>query len=171
VIALRVAGGWEDNNATSEFEVGGRNGTLLNVVPGLSVGNLTQMFFVRGFAPGTQNGTRALSGSAEYRLPLAIAARGWGLLPVFLGKTSLTMFYDAGEAWCPLDHGAVPIACSPGDVSRYLLSAAGAELAVDAALQYDVPYRFRFGLAAPVTNRERYGASVVTPYVSFGLSF
>jgi hypothetical protein len=81
------------------------------------------------------------------------------------------MFYDAGEAWCPLDHGAVPIACSPGDVSRYLLSSVGAELAVDAALQYDVPYRFRFGLAAPVTNRERYAAGVVTPYVSFGLSF
>lgn len=171
VIALYVAGGWEDNNATSEFEAGGRNGTLLNVVPGLSVGNLTQMFFVRGFSPGTQFGTRALTGSLEYRLPLAIAARGWHLLPVFLGKTSLTMFYDAGEAWCPLDHGAVPIACSPGDVSRYLLSAVGTELAVDAALQYDVPYRFRFGLAAPVTNRDRYGASVVVPYVSFGLSF
>jgi hypothetical protein len=171
VIALYVAGGWEDNNATSEYEVGGRNGTLLNVVPGLSVGNLTQMFFVRGFAPGTQDGTRALSGSLEYRVPLAVAARGWHLLPVFLGKTSLTMFYDAGEAWCPLDHGAVPLACSPGDVSRYLLSSVGGEFTVDAALQYDVPYRFRFGLAAPVTNRERYGASVAVPYVSFGLSF
>jgi hypothetical protein len=171
VLALYVAGGWEDNNATSEYEVGGRNGTLLNVVPGLSVGNLTQMFFVRGFAPGTQDGTRALSGSVEYRLPLAVEARGWHLLPVFLGKTSLTVFYDAGEAWCPLDHGAVPLACSPGDVSRYLLSSVGGEFTVDAALQYDVPYRFRFGLAAPVTNRERYGASVVVPYVSFGLSF
>jgi hypothetical protein len=171
VIALYVAGGWEDNNATSEYQVGGRNGTLLNVVPGLSVGDLSRMFFVRGFSPETQEGTRALSGSVEYRLPLAIANRGWHLLPVFLGKTSLTMFYDAGEAWCPLDHGAVPLACSPGDVSRFLLSSAGAEFTVDAALQYDVPYRFRFGLAAPLTNRERYGASVVSPYVSFGLSF
>ncbi|HWZ57665.1 MAG TPA: hypothetical protein VNW46_01720, partial [Gemmatimonadaceae bacterium] len=171
VLAAYVAAGWEDNNATSEFQVGGRNGTLLNVVPGLSVGDLTRMFFVRGFAPNTQEGTRALTGSIEYRLPLAVAARGFHLLPVFLGKTSLTMFYDAGEAWCPLDHGAVPIACSPGDVSRFLLSSAGAEFTVDAALQYDVPYRFRFGLAAPVTNRQRYGAAVVDPYVSFGLSF
>jgi hypothetical protein len=171
VMALYLAGGWEDNNATSELQVGGRNGVLLNVVPGLSVGDVGRMFFVRGFAPGAQEGTRALSGSFEYRLPLAIAARGWHLLPVFLGKTSLTMFYDAGEAWCPLDRGAVPIACSPGDVSRFLLSSAGAELTVDAALQYDVPYRFRFGLAAPLTNGQRYGASVVDPYVSFGLSF
>ena len=85
-LACYVAGGWEDNNATSEYEVGGRNGTLLNVVPGLSVGNLTQMFFVRGFAPGTQDGTRALSGSVEYRLPLAVAASvTWALGSVACG--------------------------------------------------------------------------------------
>jgi hypothetical protein len=171
VIALHLAAGWADNNSTSEFQVGGRNGTLLNVVPGVAVGDETRVFFVRGYAPGTEEGLRALSGSLEYRLPLWIAARGWHLLPVFVGKTSLTVYGDAGEAWCPLEHGAVPIACSPGDAERFLLASAGAELNIDAALQYDVPYRFRLGLAAPMANRERYGAGVVDPYISFGLSF
>jgi hypothetical protein len=171
VIAARVAVGWADNNATSEFQVGGRNGAVFDVVPGLSLGTGSQVFFVRGYSPTSEEGTRAVTGSVEYRLPLWLAARGFHLLPIFLGKTSLTVYGDAGEAWCPLDHGAVPVACSPGDATRALLASAGAELNIDAAIQYDYPYRFRFGLATPLANRIAYGASVVVPYVSFGLSF
>ncbi|HTD62015.1 MAG TPA: hypothetical protein VK679_15285 [Gemmatimonadaceae bacterium] len=169
VIAARVAAGWEDANATGEFGTGGVSGLGIGVVPGLGFGDQPRVFYVRGYDPNSEEGTRAVVGSVEYRLPLFIPARGFHLFPVFLGRTSLTVFGDAGEAWCP---GApLPAACSPGDVQRHLMESVGGELNFDATLQYDIPYRFRVGLAAPVANRQRYGAPVVAPYFSLGLSF
>jgi hypothetical protein len=100
---------------------------------------------------------------------LFIPARGFHLFPVFLGRTSFTVFGDAGEAWCP--SAPLPAACSPGDVQRHLMESVGGELNFDATLQYDIQYRFRLGLAAPVANRQRYDAPVVAPYFSLGLSF
>jgi hypothetical protein len=169
VIAARVAAGWEDANATGEFGIGGISGLGLGVVPGLGFGDQPRVFYVRGYDPNSEEGTRAVVGSVEYRLPLFIPARGFHLFPVFLGRTSLTVFGDAGEAWCP--SSPLPAACSPGDVQRHLMESVGGELNFDATLQYDIPYRFRVGLAAPIANRQRYGAPVVAPYFSLGLSF
>lgn len=169
VLAARIAAGWEDVNATSEFGAGGRSGLGLGVAPGLGIGDQPRVFYVRGYDPNSEEGTRVAVGSVEYRLPLFVPARGFHLFPVFLGRTSLTVFGDAGEAWCP--SSPLPAACSPGDAQRHLLASVGGELNFDATLQYDIPYRFRLGLAAPIANRERYGAPVLDPYVSLGLSF
>ena len=46
----------------------------------------------------------------------------------------------------------------------------GAELDLDAALQYDAPIRFRLGAAVPVSHRELANGSVVG-YLTLGLSF
>jgi WD40-like Beta Propeller Repeat len=164
VIAARLAAGWEDANATSEFGAGGRSGLAYS-----GFGDQPRVFYVRGYDPNSQEGTRVAVGSVEYRLPLFVPARGFHLFPVFLGRTSLTVFGDAGEAWCP--SSPLPAACSPGDVQQHLLASVGGELNFDATIQYDIPYRLRLGLAAPVANRLRYGAPVVDPYVSLGLSF
>ena len=169
VLAARIAAGWEDVNATSEFGAGGRSGLAFGVAPGLGLGDQPRVFYVRGYDPNSEEGTRALVGSVEYRLPLFVPARGFHLFPVFLGRTSLTIFGDAGEAWCP--SSPLPAACSPGDAQRHLLESVGGELNFDATLQYDIPYRLRLGLAAPIANRARYGASVLDPYISLGLSF
>ncbi len=169
VIAARAALGWADENATAEFGAGGLTGLGLAVVPGVNVGDQPRVFSVRGYPPNAQEGTRAAVGSLEYRLPLFVPARGWHLFPVFLGRTSLTVFGDAGEAWCPVN--PLPLACSPGDAQRRLLASVGGELNFDATLQYDVPYRLRLGLAAPIANRARYGAPVLDPFVGLGLSF
>jgi hypothetical protein len=169
VLAARIAAGWEDANATSEFGAGGRSGLAIGVVPGIGIGDQPRVFYVRGYDPNSEEGTRAVVGSVEYRLPLFVPARGFHLFPVFLGRTSLTVFGDAGEAWCP--SSPLPAACSPGHAQRRLLASVGGELNFDATLQYDVPYRFRLGLAAPVANRQRYGAAVLDPYFSLGLSF
>jgi WD40 repeat protein len=171
VVAARVAAGWESANSASTFSAGGRSGQAVQLVPGVTVGDEPRVFGVRGYGPGAARGTRAWVGSLEYRLPLTMPGRGWRLLPLFLGRTSLTAFTDAGEAWCQTTGGALPAACSAADAQRRLMSSVGAELDLDAALQYDVPYRFRLGLAAPTSNRSFYGAAPVATYFSVGVSF
>ena len=52
-------------------------------------------------------------------------------------------------AWCPTGLTASAI-CPPAGTPRRWLGSAGAELQLDAAVQYDFPFRFRVGVAAPV---------------------
>jgi Tol biopolymer transport system component len=171
VVAAKFALGLENDGAISTFTAGGRSGEVVTIVPGVSVGDEPRVFGVRGFPPGAANGTRAMAGSLEYRLPLFAPGRGLHLLPFFLGKTSLTVFGDGGEAWCPVHGGTVPGVCDAQDAQRRLLSSAGAELNFDTSLQYDVPYRLRLGMAVPTSNGAFYGASPVDFYVTFGLPF
>jgi len=167
VLAARLAGGWAEGREASAFSAGGTGGTSIEVVPGYSVGDRQRTFFVRGFAPGARRGTRALGGSVEYRAPLLLPARGYRLLPVFLSRASASAFGDAAQAWCAAPAAARTCSGAAG-VSRTIASA-GLELNVDAAPQFDVPYRFRLGLAAPVAGAE--GARPVSAYFTVGLAF
>lgn len=96
VIALRVAGGVADSRAASAFEVGGTSGTVLEVVPGYTIGEGRRTFGVRGFPAASVYGTSALAASLEYRAPLTMNTRGLGMLPFFFDHSSLTLFGDAG---------------------------------------------------------------------------
>jgi hypothetical protein len=171
VLAAQAAVGFENDGAISTFTAGGRSGESVQVVPGVTVGDEPRVFSVRGFPPGAANGTRAFAGSLEYRIPLFAPGRGLRLLPFFLGKTSLTVFGDGAEAWCPVQEGVLPSVCAAQDAQRRLLSSAGAELNFDTALQYDVPYRVRLGMAVPTSNGAEYGAGPVDFYITFGIPF
>jgi hypothetical protein len=171
VLAAQFAVGLENDGAISTFTAGGRSGQAVQVVPGVTVGDEPRVFSVRGFPPGAANGTRAMAGSLEYRIPLFAPGRGLRLLPFFLGKTSLTVFGDAAEAWCPEHQGVLPGVCDAQDAQRRLLSSAGVELNFDTAFQYDASYRVRLGMALPASNGAAYGASPVDFYVTFGLPF
>ncbi len=181
VLAARVAGGATDRRAATEFGAGGTSGSSAALLPGVTVGDPARTFGVRGFPAGAQQGLRAAAASVEYRAPLLLPARGLDLLPVFLDRVSLSAFADAGSAWCPRDvdrrvqtlcarddEGAPNLALSP-DAPRWLASV-GAELNLDAALQYDQGYRVRVGVAAPVRGRERAGRAA-SVYGTLGLSF
>ena len=126
---------------------------------------------VRGFPSASTYGTRAATASLEYRAPLVLASRGFGLLPFFLDRSSLTLFGDYGIAACASD----PLyrsTCAPSPrIGRPIASAGGEVLLSAAILEWDAPQTLRFGLAAPVVGRERTGAETVTPYLAFGLSF
>ncbi|MGH7662718.1 MAG: hypothetical protein ACRENI_00225 [Gemmatimonadaceae bacterium] len=170
VIALRLAGGWADADATSGFEIGGTSGNSAAILPGYAIGDSRRSFPVRGFDARTTEGIRALGGSLEYRAPLILPARGLRLLPFFLDRTSLTLFGDAAASWCP---AALPAsaACFRSGTERAWLASAGAELNVDAALlQYDFPYRFRLGAAVPVSSEDLASAEL-SVYLTLGLSF
>jgi hypothetical protein len=170
VLAARVAAGWADERAMSDFEIGGTSGSSTSVLPGLALGGEQRTFAVRGFPEASQQGIRAVTASAEYRAPLVLAARGTRFLPVFLDRTSLSLFADAGSAWCPRELPRSD-ACGAEDTRRRWLASAGAELNLLGALQYDAPVLLRLGAAAPVLDNAIAPVPRVTGYVTLGLAF
>ena len=168
VIAVRGAIGAADHRTPSEYEVGGVSGTSFEIVPGISFGSATRTFPARGFPAGAESGIHASSLSAEYRVPLIAPSRSLGLFPFFLDRASLALFGDAARASCPAH--ATP-ACSPSASDGPTLASVGAELNLDSALQFDVPYRFRLGIAHPVRGAAYAGASAISGYATLGLAF
>lgn len=170
VLALRAAGAWADPRATSEISAGGVSGMQLTIVPGVTLGEGRRAFPVRGFPAGAQQGIRALGGSAEYRWPIAFPSRGLGRLPLFFQRVSGVLFGDAATSWCPSGIPASGI-CPPSGFGRDWMASAGAELHLDAAYDYDSPYRFRLGAATPLAGRKYFGVHRVAVYVAVGLGF
>ena len=168
VLALRAAIGAADRRSPSEYEVGGVSGSSIEIVPGINFGSAARTFPVRGFPSGSETGIDASSVSAEYRLPLVAPSRSLGLFPFFLDRASLALFGDAGRASCPAQ--ATP-ACSLLSRDGPTLASVGGELNLDSALQFDVPYRFRLGVAHPVHGASYAGASALSAYATLGLDF
>ena len=192
VLAARVAGGRLDSRGTGYLEVGGVSGGTLDVLPGYALGEGRRTFGVRGFPSASVLGMHALAGSVEYRAPLLLPGRGLGTLPLFLDRTSLSLFGDAGTAWCP---GIYPLRTTPDssictqrdyDFGRTvavgeapfvfrnppLLTSVGAELNVNAALlSWDAPFRYRMGVAVPVAGTSTVRAERATLYFTVGASF
>lgn len=168
VVAVRAAVGVADPESFEPFDVGGVSGASLEVLPGLTYGDPTRTFFVRGFPAGLQRGDRAAAGSAEYRVPLARVGRGYRLLPTVLQNVSALAFADAGAAWCD---GPATGAGQCGYLgSKLWLGSVGAELVLDASLEYDVLYRFRLGLVRTTGGPlERRGATSL--YFTLGNTF
>ena len=166
VIATRAAIGVAQQTSTTEFSVGGTSGQSAELLPGVVIGDPSRTFSLRGVAPGTQRGLRALAGGVEYRAPLVLFRRLPSPFTLFVDRMSVTLFSDAARAWCP---GALArsenVVCErPGERDGWLASA-GAELVLDLAVQYDTPYRLRIGAAAPYAaprDVSRGGAFYVT---------
>ncbi|GAB1342151.1 hypothetical protein MASR1M101_12780 [Gemmatimonas sp.] len=149
VLAVRAAVGVADSRTQTEFSVGGTSGVQSELLPGVNVGDPARAFPVRGAAPGVQRGSRALGGTMEYRLPLLMFRKAPSVLTVYSDRLSVALFTDAARAWCPAGLRANTVVCLPTGVRDGWLASAGGELVLDLALQYDVPYRVRFGAAAP----------------------
>ena len=169
VLAFRVAAGWEDERASDELKAGGISGSTLSIAPGVTLGDPQRTFFARGFPAGVQQGTRALGANFEYRAPIAVPAAGLKMLPVFLQRVSAIVFADAASAWCP--YGLTASVLCPDGTPHDWMASAGAELHLDAAFDYDVPYTFRFGMATPLAGRQYFGGGNVVVYFALGLAF
>ena len=146
VLAARIAAGWEDVNATSEFGAGGRRSGLRYR---RGAGHRHRRPAARLLCTQVRSqlrGGHAPRPSARSSIVSVVVH------PPRAGSTSSQSFSVAprspssamrARAWCP--SSPLPAACSPGDVQRKLLASVGGELNFDATLQYDVPYRFRLG--------------------------
>ena len=171
VIALRVAGGVADRRTGTALEVGGTSESVVGILPGYTVGEGRRTFGVRGFPAASSYGTSAAAASLEVRSPLVLGARGFGLVPFFFDRSSVTLFGDYGIAAC-VSNPLYTSTCAPSPIIGRPIASAGAELSLSAALlSWDAPQSWRFGVAVPVVGRERTGAHVVTPYAAFGFSF
>ncbi|MDO8500649.1 MAG: hypothetical protein Q7S20_02290 [Gemmatimonadaceae bacterium] len=170
VIAARAAAGYADSRAISSFSVGGLSGGSLDVLEGLTVGGERRTFGVRGFPPSAEQGIRAFAGSLEYRAPIAAPSKRVPFIPLLFDRISISTFGEAGRAYCPASAGQTQI-CTAGQRGGLWLASAGTELDFDTALQYDVPARFRLGVAVPVVNRAAGRADAVSVYLTIGSSF
>jgi hypothetical protein len=171
VLALRAAGGITDVRSPDRFSAGGISGTLLEVFPGVALGAQRRTFGVRGYPVSAESGIRAYSGTIEYRAPLAAPSRGFRFIPVFIDKISLTLFGEAGRAFCPASAATTGGVCRATDVGNPMMRSAGAELNIDTGLHLELQALLRLGVAFPLVNRERLGASRAQAYATFGASF
>jgi hypothetical protein len=172
VIALRAAGGTTDERSVDLFSAGGISGTSLEVFPGFALGQQRRVFGVRGYPVSAEEGIRAYAATLEYRLPLAAPSRGFRFVPVFIDKTSLTLFGETGRAYCPANAAASSKGvCYQSAVGNPAMTSIGAELNIDSGIQLDLPARFRLGVAWPLANRAELRAKSPQVYTSFGASF
>ena len=151
VLAVRAAAGSLQGPIIDRFSVGGVSSGVVPLAFGQSVG-IFRTFPVRGYPPGTLNGRRAATLTAEYRVPLALVGRSIGHLPFGVDKFAVAVFGDIGDAW---DTGAPRL---------HRLRSAGAELIGDMTVSYDLLLRLRLGVAQPATGHARV-------YAAFGADF
>jgi outer membrane protein assembly factor BamA len=174
VLALRGAAGVSDDRASGYFFVGGVSGSSFQLIPGYTLGEGRQTFPVRGYSSETLAGTRAIAGSAEYRIPLLLIGGAPGPLPFFFDRSSLSFFGDYGSAWCP-NIAAGREVCNtntPLLTQRVSIASAGAELNLNlAVLSWDNPYRFRLGVVSPQHNAAYFGRQTIQFYLVSGISF
>jgi hypothetical protein len=170
-IALRAAGAFADRNAISTFSAGGLSGGSLDVFSGFALGSERRTFGVRGFPPSAEQGIRALGGTAEFRSPISAPSKRVPFIPVLFDRISVAAFGDAGRAWCPPSASQSTGVCNGSTESQPWLASVGAEADFDTAVQYDVPARFRAGIAVPVLNRAAGNAKTASFYLTVGTSF
>jgi hypothetical protein len=171
VIALRAAGGITDERSADLFSAGGISGNLIEVFPGVALGEQRRTFGVRGYPVSEEQGIRAYTGSIEYRAPLAAPSRGFRFIPIFIDKVSLALFGEAGRAFCPAGVDTTNGVCRAADVQNPMMRSAGAELNIDTGFQLDFQARTRLGVAFPLANSKELGASRAQAYATFGASF
>lgn len=160
VVAARLAvGASEGHGRPAELlELGGTPGRALDLGFGVTLGGGSR-YHLRGFAEGVLAGDRIAAASLEYRFPLALVGRGYGLWPALLDRLSTSLFVDVGSAW------------RAGVSTRgRRIASAGGELSLDLGLGYHLTYRFRIGLArqvsVPAGEKERWSG-----YLSTGVAF
>lgn len=103
VLALRVSGGraFGPDADQFHFELGGASGRRETLTGFELFGGSSLLFPVRGFPRLFRRGSRAWSGSLEYRVPLAVVHEGLGAFPLYFDRLSLGAFLDGGNAWGP----------------------------------------------------------------------
>ena len=171
VIAVRGAGGITDERTPDLFHAGGISGGSLEVFPGFALGQQRRTFGVRGYPVSAEAGIRAYAASLEYRAPLLAPSRGFRFIPIFIDKTSVTLFGETGRAYCPAVAAAGGGLCALAGTLKPAMSSVGAELNIDTGFQLDFQARLRVGAAFPLVNRDVFGAKAAQFYATFGSSF
>lgn len=165
VAGIRMDVGVETGSISPGFGVGGASGGQAPIPVEFDFLGGGLSFPIRGYPSGVQEGNRAFSVSAEYRFPIWLVERGFGLVPLFLDRVWGDVFVDVGSAWCPVTcerrFRNAPVEPQP-------LASVGAELNVELVTGFLVGLPLRFGVATPLHEP---GAGRPQVYVRIGRSF
>lgn len=159
VLAAQASAGRTGGTNPERLEIGGESGDLLETIPGLAFGTGRRAFSMRGYPRGGVF-TRVFTGVLELRVPVALVARGWNRLPVFLDKVALTGFAEVGGGW--LEGEEADLAA---------LRDVGGEIVLDVGLIRDYPIRIRGGAAVPLRDGLGVSKGHVRWYVALGSAF
>ena len=98
VLQLRLQGAQGDSGIR-RYALGGTSETLSKL--GGETGLGRRDFPLRGYPSGLASlrGTRFAIGTMEWRIPLGLHYDGWFVPPLGLGRHSLSVFVDRGDAW------------------------------------------------------------------------
>src|SRR5436309_2592078 len=154
-----LAAGSFHGSLGSFYKVGGVSSGSPALPYGWSFG-VGRLFPIRGYRYGELAGRRAVTGTIEYRLPLALMGRSLGHLPVGADRVWLNAFADAGDAWDP---GTSP------QLTR--LRSAGVELAGAVTVTYNLLLQLRLGLAEPLAAPPSGAARRASVYFAFASDF
>lgn len=171
VLAMRLLAAADVGSRSPGFSVGGQTGGGFGspLSTGTGIGGELD-FPVRGYAAGAQFGDRAISGSVEYRQPIALVERGYKLVPAFVDRLWGAAFIDGGAAWCLDD---CPRFLAPSREARPIVSV-GAELAANLTIFFYGDFTLVGGFGVPLSEvdtadgRER---PQPVGYVRFGRFF
>jgi hypothetical protein len=132
------------------------------------MGGVIDFLPVRGFSKRARVGFSAWTASLEYRMPLALIARGYRLRPLFVDRISASFFADGGNAACNREQRAIYLSC-PGVESSPTepLISAGFELSANVGVLAFAPAWLRSGIGLPLRGGER-DAKI---YLTFAPSF
>jgi hypothetical protein len=153
VVALRAAAGLASGDASVRqwFTLGGvRSASSVIDFSSAALGLL------RGFPEGAFWGDRVVSGSAEFRFPVAVIERGHGTWPIFVRTIHAAVFADAGRTW---DHGRDTGGWKTGT---------GGELSATVVAGYTLPLSATVGAAWGRDGALSHGVSA---YARIGRSF
>ncbi|MBI3393066.1 MAG: PD40 domain-containing protein [Nitrospirae bacterium] len=137
VLAVRAFGGTASGDRLLQraYQLGGD-------VPGdVTIGTEETTLSLRGYAPDSIRGQKAVLGSLEYRFPLWRIDRGPSTAPFFFRRLHGAVFADTGTAW---DTGGL----DAGD----LKTGVGGEVRFDIYFSYQFPITLRAVLARGVSK-------------------
>jgi outer membrane protein assembly factor BamA len=155
VLASRfgLAAAWGDPGVRRQFFVGGAG-----PAPALVTFGSDAFGVLRGFGHRSLAGSRAVTFSLEYRVPLLRIERGHGTWPIFVRTISAAGFVDAANAFDGRFRSA--------DLKR----AFGGEVALDVLVGYGLPVTLTAGIALP-RDPTHPSAAARMAYVRLGRSF
>lgn len=128
-------------------------------------------FLNRGWSAGAFPARRIISANLEYRLPVMVIERGFGLAPLFLKTFHMAMIADAitsdGGQSHPLDG---TLRQTRDEFLNKFYGTVGMEAKVDFTFSYYVPGQFKIGLYHGIGSRTFYNLDPSDLRITFGLT-
>lgn len=159
VLAVRATAGISGGTAPVGYAIGGESGDPITFAGGSAVGSGRRTFPMRGYQ-STGPFTRAFVGMTELRVPIVLAGKSVGRLPLLLDKLATHLFWEVGGGWS----GAT-------DPERTDLMDVGAEVVTDLGIGAGLPLRTRVGAAVALKGGLGSSRGDVRFYLALGQSF